>query len=93
MAEMSSIPIISVSNTAGLTAIEQLVNVTGNEIFSFKGSTSQTEETLIVFFPLYENPKIEVERKKFRFNWEGGLSEIKEKTNSVELQHKISEWR
>jgi len=25
---------------------------------------------------------------KFRFNWEGGLSELKDKCSSVELQHK-----
>jgi hypothetical protein len=26
--------------------------------------------------------------KKFKFDWEGGLSEIREKFTSVELQHK-----
>jgi hypothetical protein len=31
--------------------------------------------------------------KKFRFDWEGGLSEIGEKFTSVELQHKALEWR
>jgi len=30
---------------------------------------------------------------KFRFDWEGGLSELKEKFTSVELQHKALEWR
>jgi len=30
---------------------------------------------------------------KFKFDWEGGLSEIREKFTSVELQHKSSEWR
>ena len=29
----------------------------------------------------------------FRFDWEGGLSHLKEKYTSVELQHKASEWR
>jgi len=29
----------------------------------------------------------------FKFDWEGGLSEIKKKFTSVELQHKASEWR
>ena len=32
-------------------------------------------------------------KKKFTFSWEGGLSELKEKFTSVELQHKVSEWR
>lgn len=31
--------------------------------------------------------------RKFKFTWEGGLSEIKEKFTSVELQHKALEWR
>ena len=31
--------------------------------------------------------------KKFTFDWEGGLSEIREKFTSVELQHKALEWR
>jgi len=30
--------------------------------------------------------------KKFKFDWEGGLSELKEKYTSVELQHKAMEW-
>ncbi|NOZ70003.1 MAG: DUF2281 domain-containing protein, partial [Deferribacteres bacterium] len=30
---------------------------------------------------------------KFRFDWEGGLSELKDKYSSVELQHKALEWR
>lgn len=30
---------------------------------------------------------------KFRFDWEGGLSELKDKYTSVELQHKALEWR
>ena len=33
------------------------------------------------------------EKKKFKFDWEGGLSELKEEYTSVELQHKILEWR
>ncbi len=31
--------------------------------------------------------------RRFRFDWEGGLSEIGEKFTSVELQHKGLEWR
>ncbi|MBF0275520.1 MAG: DUF2281 domain-containing protein [Nitrospinae bacterium] len=29
----------------------------------------------------------------FSFNWEGGLSDYKDKYSSVELQHKSTEWR
>ena len=32
-------------------------------------------------------------KKGLKFNWEGGLSEFKEKYSSVELQHKSMEWR
>lgn len=32
-------------------------------------------------------------KKKFEFDWEGGLSDLKEKFTSVELQHKALEWR
>ncbi|MFH1563670.1 MAG: DUF2281 domain-containing protein [Nitrospirota bacterium] len=32
-------------------------------------------------------------QKKFKFDWEGGLSDIKEGFTSVKLQHKVLEWR
>lgn len=32
-------------------------------------------------------------KSKFRFDWEGGLSELKDQYSSVELQHKALEWR
>ncbi|MGR3303349.1 MAG: DUF2281 domain-containing protein [Candidatus Scalindua sp.] len=32
-------------------------------------------------------------KEKFRFDWEGGLSELKDRFTSVELQHKAREWR
>jgi hypothetical protein len=35
----------------------------------------------------------ETARGKFKFDWEGGLSEIREEFTSVELQHKALEWR
>ena len=30
---------------------------------------------------------------KFSFDWENGLSEIKDEISSVDLQHKSMEWR
>ena len=30
---------------------------------------------------------------KFKFDWEGGLSDLKKKYTSVSLQHKALEWR
>ena len=35
----------------------------------------------------------EIKTKRFMFDWEGGLSEIREKFTSVELQHRALEWR
>jgi hypothetical protein len=32
-------------------------------------------------------------RGKFKFDWEGGLTDIKIKYSSVDLQHKAMEWR
>ena len=32
-------------------------------------------------------------KSKFKFDWEGGLSKLKNKYSSVELQHKSLEWR
>lgn len=39
--------------------------------------------------------KYDIKTKKggFRFDWAGGLSELKDKFTSVELQHKVLEWR
>ncbi len=39
----------------------------------------------------YQNKK--VIQKKFNFDWEGGLSDIKENFTSIELQHKALRWR
>ena len=60
--KLGRIPIISVSKTPGLTSIEQVVDTTGNEIFSFKDSTSKTEEILVVVYPLYERQEVEIEK-------------------------------
>ncbi len=38
--------------------------------------------------------KLKKKRKRsFKFDWEGGLEELKDKFTSVELQHKSKEWR
>ncbi len=48
---------ISMSQTAGLTSIMQLVDSTANDIFSFKDSTSQTGDILATFSPSYQEHK------------------------------------
>ena len=32
-------------------------------------------------------------KNKFKFDWEGGLTDLKDKYTPVELQHKSLEWR
>ncbi len=44
-------------------------------------------------FLLGKYKKEEIAVRKFRFDWEGGLSELREKFTSVDLQHKSLEWR
>jgi len=46
-----------------------------------------------VDFLISKYPEREVVGKKFKFDWEGGLSHLKGKFTSVELQHKALEWR
>ena len=33
------------------------------------------------------------QKKKFKFDWEGGLSKSKTQYTAVELQHRSSDWR
>ena len=42
---------------------------------------------------LEKHEKKEKRQAKFRFDWEGELSELREKFSSVELQHKALGWR
>ncbi len=39
------------------------------------------------------NKKKSVKTQKFKFEWEGAISEYNKQYTSVELQHKASEWR
>ena len=41
---------------------------------------------------LLQKHKKKSEKRRFKFDWEGGLSELKQKYSSVELQHKALEW-
>lgn len=42
---------------------------------------------------LTKRHKIRSKREPFSFSWEGGLKDIKEHFSSVELQHKVREYR
>jgi hypothetical protein len=55
---------ISVSQTGGLTSIQQLIDITPNEIFSFKDVTSETEENIFSFPPFYEEMRLKLEKSR-----------------------------
>ena len=40
-----------------------------------------------------EDSDIIEDTDKFKFDWEGGLSNLKDQYSSVELQHKAMDWR
>ena len=44
-------------------------------------------------FLLSKQKKKKVEKEKFNFSWEGGLSDIGSDVSSIELQHRALEWR
>jgi len=52
--ESTNISTVSMSQTAGLTSISQMVDKSANELFSFKDSTSWTENILMTFSPSFE---------------------------------------
>jgi len=54
---------ILVSQTEGLASIQQLIDTTSNEIFSFKDTTSVIEPNIFSFPPFYENMRIKIEKK------------------------------
>ena len=46
-----------------------------------------------IYFLIAKSRNNLVNKKEFKFEWEGGLSDFKTKYNSVELQHMSMEWR
>ncbi len=53
------------------------------------------EETrdFVLFLLERKASKVRKTRGKPSFDWEGTLKDLRDKYTSVELQHKISEWR
>lgn len=51
------------------------------------------EDVLNYIQSLLQRNDKETKKKGFSFSWEGGLSDLKDKYTSVELQHKALEWR
>ena len=44
-------------------------------------------------FLLEKHQGKKIKKKRFGYDWEGGLSDLRDEFTSVELQHKASEWR
>jgi hypothetical protein len=61
--------------------LEELPEDLRNEVYDF------------MEFLLQKHVSSKQKKGKFKFDWEGGLSDLKEKYTSVELQHKSLEWR
>ena len=61
--------------------LEELPEDLKREVFDF------------VEFLLQKHGTTRVKKGKFKFDWEGGLSNFKKKYTSVKLQHKALEWR
>jgi len=61
--------------------LEELPENLRNEVYDF------------MEFLLQKHGSAKAKKGKFKFDWEGGLSDLKEKYTSVELQHKSLEWR
>ena len=53
----------------------------------------QREVMDYIDFLLQKYPHSVRQKSGFRFDWEGGLSDLKHQFSSVELQHQAAEWR
>lgn len=71
------------------------MNLDPDEIKKKILNLSPTEQREVVDFIVFLESKKETggKKKKLGFNWMGELKELRDKYTSVELQHKIDEWR
>ena len=51
------------------------------------------QEEVVDFIEFLKVKRDKKDKKKLGFSWIGGLKELRGKYTSVELQHKINEWR
>ncbi|MDD5141961.1 hypothetical protein [Methanoregula sp.] len=74
-----------------------MVDSTGVQIInpfnSFNQSTSSKIIMPIISIPMWSIGQKQEEKKTFKFDWAGGLSDLKGKVNSVELTHEALKWR
>jgi len=54
---------------------------------------SQPLQKEVEFVDFLLSRRAAAQPKGFSFSWAGGLSDLKEETTSVSLQHQASEWR
>ena len=55
--------------------------------------TPDKQKEVIDFIEFLKNKSKRKQKKLLKFEWAGCLKELKDQYTSVELQHKISEWR
>jgi antitoxin HicB len=51
------------------------------------------KEAIELYIEILKENREKKTKKGFKFDWEYGLTKLKEKYTSVELQHKALEWR
>ena len=55
--------------------------------------TPDKQKEVIDFIEFLTSKNKSKEKKFLKLDWAGGLKDLRDKYTSVELQHKISEWR
>ena len=60
---------------------------------NIEDATEMAKEAIELYRESLKEHGEERKKKRFRFDWEGGLSKLTGKYTSVELQHKALEWR
>jgi len=57
-----------------------------------KQLTPEEQEQVLKYIDEIISAKKTKEKRKLKFDWAGGLADLKDKYTSVELQKKINEW-
>ena len=71
-----------------------MVDFTGIQMMSpLNSTTGSTTFTPVIFQPMWIVGEKQKEKPSFKFDWAGGLSELKGKINSVDLAHESLTWR
>jgi hypothetical protein len=52
----------------------------------------ELQQEVLDFINFLLQKKIKKKKKKLKLKWIGALKDLRDKYNSVSLQHKISEW-